>query len=111
MKSVVFYVILFEVISKTVLSFHRIKPLIVKIQDINTNEIDTIWPKIDKSELKKDLPKPLTEEDFENGRKLNFEQLHGINPIDSQPNDRKLFEGDIVIIKDSSLVSLNQLSI
>lgn len=111
MKSVVFYVIVFEVFSKTVLSFHRIRPLIAQIQDTNINEIDTIWPNIDKSGLKEDLSKPLTEKDFENGRKLDFEQLHGINPIDSQPNDRRLFEGDIVIINNSSFVSLKKLDI
>jgi hypothetical protein len=108
MKSV-FCLILFEVISKTVISFDQ--QSIAQIQDININEIDTIWPNIDKSGSKKDSPKPLTEKDFENGRKLNFEQLHGINPNDSQPIDRKLFEGDIVIINNSLLVSPNQLEI
>ena len=52
--------------------------------------------------------RPLTDKDFENGRKLTEEQLikmHDKINHDKQLNDKNLFEGDIIIQSNSQPVS------
>ncbi|CAG2169584.1 unnamed protein product [Oppiella nova] len=58
--------------------------------------------------------RPLTDKDFENGRKLTYEQLHGINEFNRNTdqqnilmNNKNLFEGDIVLKNRSQLTTRN----
>jgi len=110
MKSFAIFVILFNIVPQKVFSFYQISSSEAQIEDINSNQIDTFSPIYDEFEIEKDYSKPLTEKDFENGRKLNFEQLYGTNITDIYDKlyDRNLFEGDILIDANSPLVCIKK---
>lgn len=67
----------------------------VTIDDVvgdDVNELEAIADKTDDIDAR-----PLTQKDFENGRRLTDEQLHGNTGSDAQLEDKNLFEGDIIL--------------
>ena len=65
------------------------------IEDANISELEKIVDKNDDINAR-----PLTQKDFENGRRLTDEELYGSKRdsiSDHLMNDRNLFEGDIIL--------------